>query len=249
MPVALAPLTRDAIMVHRNNLVLKRLEPGALAAISPYLTVVSLQQRQLLADTHTRVQNVYFPHSGIISNVVQLLDGGAIEIAMTGSDGQFGARQALEKRFSLHRVVVQVPGMASMIPAARLCELADKLPEFHSLLLKSEEFFQAQVQQAAACNAAHNIENRICKWLLRMHGLVGINIPVTQEFLAQMIGVRRTSVTKIAVELQKAGMIKSRRGHIHISNLDAVRRGACECDGAIQLQYRRIYESEQQGSL
>ena len=82
-----------------------------------------------------------------------------------------------------------------------------------------------------------------------MHGLVGINLPVTQEFLAQMIGVRRTSVTKIAVELQKAGMIKSRRGHIHISNLDAVRRGACECDDAIQLQYRRIYELEQQGSL
>ncbi|MFL6814387.1 MAG: hypothetical protein ACJ8EK_10130, partial [Bradyrhizobium sp.] len=106
---------------------LNRLEPAVLAKINPHLSVVSLRFSELVADTHDRVQNVYFPHSGIISNVVALSSGRAIETAMTGKDGQFGAAQALEDRLSLHRVVMQVPGTASVMNSARLCELANEL--------------------------------------------------------------------------------------------------------------------------
>jgi len=231
-------------MIHRNNLLLNKLEPAVLAKIDPHLSVVSLRLSELLADTHDRLQNVYFPHSGVISNVVALSNGRAIETGMTGRDGQFGAAQALDDRLSLHRVVIQVPGTASVMNPARLCELANKLPEFRKLLMKSEKFFLAQVQQAVACNAVHDIQSRMCKWLLRMHGLAGSHLPLTHEFLAEMMGVQRPSVTTVAVKLQKAGLIKYSRGHIHISDIEQVRQRACECDAAIRSSYRRIFQPD-----
>jgi DNA-binding FadR family transcriptional regulator len=113
------------------------------------------------------------------------------------------------------------------------------------LLVKYEQFFLSQVQQTAACNAVHSIQPRICKWLLRMHDLAGPDLLLTQEFLAQMMGVRRTSVTDVAGDLQKAGMITYRRGHIHIVDLEQVRAWACECDGDIRSHYRRIFQSNE----
>jgi len=90
------------------------------------------------------------------------------------------------------------------------------------LLIKYEEFLFSQVQQTAACNAVHDVQARTCKWLLRMHDLVGVDLPLTQEFLAQMMGVRRTSVTVVAGGLQKAGMITYSRGRIHIVDLKQI---------------------------
>src|SRR5438552_18819854 len=101
--------------------------------------------------------------------------------------------------------------------------VADKLPAFRGLLVKYEQFFLSQVQQTAACNAVHTVHARTCKWLLRMHDLVGNDLELTQEFLAQMMGVRRTSVTQVAGDLQKEGMITYSRGRIHIVDLEQVR--------------------------
>jgi len=100
------------------------------------------------------------------------------------------------------------------------------------------------VQQAVACNAVHDIQSRMCKWLLRMHGLAGSHLPLTHEFLAEMMGVQRPSVTTVAVKLQKAGLIKYSRGHIHISDIEQVRQRACECDRAIRSYYRRIFQPD-----
>lgn len=97
-------------------------------------------------------------------------------------------------------------------------------------VLQYELFFLAQVQQTAACNAAHDVNARACKWLLRMQHLAGDDLLLTQEFLAQMMGVRRTSVTDVAQELQKLGMISYSRGHIHIRDLAQIQQRACECD-------------------
>jgi CRP-like cAMP-binding protein len=236
-------------MTGHANFILNRVDPDTAARLQPHLSLVHLRHAQVLVDTHQRVQKVYFPHSGIISNVVQLSNGGSIETGMIGNDGAFGAGQALDDRVSLNRVVIQVPGTASVIESGRLCELALALPELRALLMKYEQFFFAQVQQAVACNAVHNVEKRICKWLLRMHDLVGEDLPLTQEFLAEMMGVRRTSVTEIAGELQKQGLITYRRGHIHISDIDQMREHACECDDAIHSHYRKIFASEQPTSL
>jgi CRP-like cAMP-binding protein len=229
----------------RKNFLLNRLEPALLAELQPHLSVVQLHHSQVLAESHQRIEKVYFPHSGIISCVVELVGGGAIETGMIGNDGVFGASQALDDKVSLNHVVMQVAGVASVISSDDIRAAADHLPAFRGLLVKYEQFFLSQVQQTAACNAAHAVQARTCKWLLRMHDLVGTELVLTQEFLAQMMGVRRTSVTQVAGDLQRAGMITYTRGRIHILDLERVRAWACECDSDIRSHYRRIFQSNE----
>ena len=160
---------------------------------------------------------------------------------MIGNDGVFGAMQAIDERFSLNKVMVQVPARASMVDAAIVREIANSSPDFRGLIVKYEQFFLGQVQQTTACNAVHTIEDRTCKWLIRMYDLVGPDLPLTQEFLAQMMGVRRTSVTTVAMKLQEAGLIEYRRGRIRIRNIEAVQFYACECADAVREGYARMF--------
>jgi CRP-like cAMP-binding protein len=230
---------------HSNNFILGRLGADALGRISPHLTITPLAQAEVLAESHARIDKVWFPHSGIISCVVETIGGGAIETGMIGKDGVFGAMQALDDKVSLNHVVIQVPGSASVISSDRLREAADAIPVLRGLLIKYDQFFLAQVQQTAACNALHTVQARTCKWLLRMNGLVGTDIPLTQEFLAQMMGVTRTSVTTVAGELQKAGMISYTRGRIRLLDLDMIHQSACGCESDVQSHYRRIFNSNE----
>ena len=228
-------------MPHRNNVLLNRLEPGLLKEIAPHVSVVHLEHGHVLAETHQPVRRVYFPHSGIISCVVEFSDGGVIETGMIGNDGAWGASQALGGNVSLNHVVMQVPGTASVIEASRIRKLANVRPAFPDLLVKYEQFFLSQVQQTAACNAVHTVQARTCKWLSRMHDLVGRCLPMTQDFLAQMIGVRRSTISQVAGELQKTGMISYKRGHIHIIDLEQLRACACECDDEVRSRFQRIF--------
>jgi CRP-like cAMP-binding protein len=232
-------------MPHSKNFILNRLDADLLGRLLPNLTVVQLASGDVLAGTHERVEKVYFPHTGVISCVVETIGGGAIETGMIGNDGAFGSSQALDDKVSLNHVVMQVPGAASVISSDHLRQAADELPTFRGLLVKYEQFFLAQVQQTAACNALHTVQARTCKWLLRMQELAGDDLPLTQEFLAQMMGVRRTSVTDVAGDLQQAGMISYSRGRIHIKDLDQIRQWACECDANVRSHYRRIFHSNE----
>jgi CRP-like cAMP-binding protein len=230
-------------MPQRNNFLLKRLEPKLLSRITPHLSVVELHYAQVLAETDRRIDSVYFPHSGVISCIVDLKGGDAIETGMIGKDGAFGAGQALDGRISMNRAIVQAAGVVSVISTDHIVNVADEFPAFKKLLLDYEHFLLSQVQQTAACNAAHNIQARTCKWLLRMHELAGPDLLLTQELLAQMMGVRRTSVTEVAVELQKQGLITYNRGHIRIDDLGKMQSRACECDEDIRSHYRRIMKT------
>jgi len=232
-------------MPHSNNFLLRRLDRFIYESIAPHLSIAHLPQGEVLAETHQRVEKVYFPHTGIISCVVETIGGGAIETGMIGNDGVFGASQALDDKVSLNHVVMQVPGYASVISSDHIRKAADESPALRGLLMKYEQFFLAQVQQTAACNAIHQVLPRTCKWLLRMNDLTGPDLPLTQEFLAQMMGVTRSSVTGVASELQKAGMITYSRGRIHIENLEQIRERACECDGDVRSHYRRIFHSNE----
>jgi CRP-like cAMP-binding protein len=232
-------------MPHSKNFILNRLDADLLGRLLPNLSVVQLASGDVLAGTHERVEKVYFPHTGVISCVVETIGGGAIETGMIGNDGAFGSSQALDDKVSLNHVVMQVPGAASVISSDHLRKAADDLPVFRGLLVKYEQFFLAQVQQTAACNALHTVRARTCKWLLRMQELAGDNLPLTQEFLAQMMGVRRTSVTGVATELQSSGMISYSRGHIHIKDLEQIRQTACECDADVRSHYRRMFHSNE----
>jgi CRP-like cAMP-binding protein len=228
-------------MPHTQNAILSRTSPVDLKDLEPYLRLVELPHGREIAHSRGRVSEVYFPHGGILSCVVELENGWTIETGMIGRDGVFGAMQAIDGRLSLHTVKVQVPGRATVVDANVVKNVADSSPDFRALIVKYDQFFLGQVQQHTACNALHSIEQRTCKWLGRMYDLVGTDLPLTQEFLAQMMGVRRTSVTSVATQLQAEGLISYRRGKINILDIDRLKRRTCECHSSIQEQYIAIF--------
>lgn len=225
---------------HQNEL-LARLDSAAFAAIEGSLSVAHLTIGHEIAKTHGRVNKVYFPHNAIISCVVELVGGGAIETGMIGKDGQFGALAALDDQKSPNSVSIQVEGDVSVMDADTLRSAAREYPRLRDLMIRYEQFFLAQAQQTAACNAVHRVEERICKWLLRMQRLVGDDFSLTQEFLAQMMGVRRTSVTEVASKLQALGMITYWRGRIHINDVAQIQERACECAVAISDHHAELF--------
>lgn len=231
-------------MPRHPNFLLSQLDAASWAAVEPRLSIVPLTRWDVIAHPRERIDQVYFPHSGILSFVVDLPEGDAIETGMMGRDGVFGAPQALDERVSLNRVVVQVSGEASVISTREFCELALALPVFRRLILAYDQFFFASVQQTSACNAVHNVRQRCCRWLLRMASLVGDEIDLTQELLSQMMGVRRTSISAIAQELQNAGLIQYHRGHITIRNIAAIRAEACSCENEISEHFERMFEDQ-----
>jgi CRP-like cAMP-binding protein len=228
-------------MVQSPNRLLATLSANLFSILQPHLKPADLKFGDVLGDTGQPVTHVYFPHSGIISLVVELSVGFMIETAMIGRDGALNAASALDGKVSFNKAIVQLAGKASVIKADQLSKIADDNKELRSLLIRHEQVVFAQAQQSAACNASHLVEARMCRWLLRMRDLnEGDDLQLTQEFLAQMMGVRRTSVSLVAGTLQKAGLISYRRGHIRILDVEAVREGACECYATVHAQYQLL---------
>lgn len=215
--------------MNQPNKLLALLSDSELSRIQPHLSVVRLEVGDRLAEPQSRVAKAYFPHSGVLSFVVDLPGGGAVETAVVGKDGVFGAAQALNDFVSLNSVMVQAPGESSIIEMGRLRELALALPGFRKLLAGYEIFLFAQAQQTGACNAMHRVRERTCKWLARMQDIAGDELPLTQEFLAQMMGVRRASVGEVAQDLQRDGLIQYRRGVINIKDGNKLRASSCGC--------------------
>lgn len=228
-------------MPHSKNQLLSRASLRDFQLLQPHLRLRDLELGHVIVDSGEHIDTVIFPHGGILSCVVDLADGSSIETGMIGNDGVFGAMQAIDQRLSLTKVMVQVPARASVVDAAIVREIANSSPDFRGLIVKYEQFFLGQVQQTTACNAVHTIEDRTCKWLIRMYDLVGPDLPLTQEFLAQMMGVRRTSVTTVAMKLQEAGLIEYRRGRIRIRNIEAMQFHACECADAVREGYAHVF--------
>jgi len=226
------------------NRILASLPTNIVTALQPRLHDVDLPFGTVVADIGQPVSQVYFPYSGVISIVVEMEVGEMIETAMIGRDGAANALAALNGQTSFHKAIVQIAGTASVIQADALRTIADDFPQLRSALLGHEQALLAQTQQSAACNASHSVEARMCRWLLRMYDLTqSSNFSLTQEFLAQMLGVRRTSVSLVAGALQKAGLIKYRRGNIHLENVEEIRNSACECYDRIRLHYERHFKT------
>lgn len=210
-------------------------------ALRPHLKVVNLKFGDIVASTGEEVTHVYFPHIGVISLVVEMEIGDMIETAMVGRDGVANGTSALDGKVSLHKGIVQVEGAASIIDPNKLREIADEHSSFRALLIRHEQVVLAQAQQSAGCNASHTTEARMCRWLLRIRDLTESDeMRLTQQYLAQMLGVRRTSVSLIANTLQKAGLITYRRGVIRLVDLEALRASSCECYERVQSHYRRL---------
>ena len=140
------------------NRILASLSPAAFEAVKPHLSLVDLKQGAVLAETRSLVERVYFPHSGIISLVVELKDGDMLETAMVGKDGALGGASALDGKISLNKAIVQAPGVASIMKVERLRDLALAHEDFRSRLIRHEQVLFASAQQSAACNASHLVE-------------------------------------------------------------------------------------------
>ena len=231
-----------------ENYLLASLSPEAFDQLRPHLISVELKHGAVVTRPNERFERVYFPISGFISVVVELSDGRMIETGMVGRDGVLGGGAALDDRLLLTTSLVQVPGRAWAIGIEHVRQLASADEKFRAVLVRHEQVLLAQAQQSAACNASHTVEARMCRWMLRMRDLIGDDLPLTQEFLAQMMGVRRTSVTLVAGTLQQAGLIKYRRGHITIVDIERVQDSACECYETVKAHYEAMLRDAEDGN-
>ena len=213
-----------------NNRLLASLPGGHFDRLLPHLTMISLSQGVVLYEAGDEVDQVYFPHDGMLSLLSVLRDGKAIEIATVGREGVVGAMAGLGLYKSLVRVVVQMPMACSKIPAKHFRTAVGASAPLRDLCIRYNEVLLSQARVTAACNALHQIEARFCRWLLQSADRAGGDtVPLTQQFLAEMLGVRRTSVTVVATKVQNAGVITYSRGVIKILDRPALLRMSCEC--------------------
>jgi CRP-like cAMP-binding protein len=224
-----------------KNRLLTSLPAEDFAQLGPYLTPVELERGRLLYDPGDRIDVVYFPHDGVISLMTLMESGAAIESATIGREGALGLMAAVQPRTSLLRAIVQTPTQASRISAAQLHEAWEKSPRIRDLVERHQEALFGHAVQSVACNALHSVEARFCRWLLTCHDRISNDtIALTQEFLADMLGVQRTTVTAVARALQEKGAIRYRRGVVDIMDRSVLEALACECYGAIRRNYERL---------
>jgi CRP-like cAMP-binding protein len=225
----------------RRNLLLAALAPKDLSLLTPHLKDVPLVQGMVLQEQGERIEQIYFPHDGIISLLAVMQQGEAIETATIGYEGAVGALAGFGPRRSHTRAVVQVPGSASRIAAEPFRKAVEGSDAIRGIVLAYGEMLFIQVQQTAACNALHGVEARLSRWLLQARDRLESNtIKLTHEFLSQMLGVRRTTVTVVANVLQQAGLIRYHRGQIEIVDRPGLEARACECYRAIRGQLDQV---------
>jgi CRP-like cAMP-binding protein len=228
-------------MIYQANAILASLSTGDMAGLRPHLKATYLQQKMVLYEAGDMINSVFFPLSAVVSLVVTLATGETTEGAMVGRDGAIGMAAALDGKVAMSTAIVQLGGDAVVCDPAAFNGAALQSQTLISQIMRHEQTLFAQAQQSTACMANHEVDARLCRWLLRARDLSGSDqLPFTQQFLGEMLGVRRTSVTTVARTLQEAGMIKYSRGKIELRDVEALREGACECYETIKEQHRQL---------
>ena len=213
-----------------DNKLLAALPRHLFDMLAPHLTSVSLQQAEILAEPGDEFEHVFFPQSGMLSLLAVLRDGKAIETATVGREGVVGAMAGLGLYKSLVRVVVQLPTMVSRIPASQFRTAVAQSDIIRNVCIHYNEVLLSQARVTAACNALHVVEARLCRWLLQSADRAESDtVALTHEFLAEMLGVRRTSVTEVASKIQASGAINYTRGQITILKRSVLEKMSCEC--------------------
>jgi CRP-like cAMP-binding protein len=223
-------LATAAAQGHRDNRLLAALPPDTLALLAGDLKQVSLQQGAILFEPGDQLENIYFPQTGLISLLILGRNGSATETGTVGREGAVGLHGGLGGRRSFTRATTQIGGRFSTIPAGRFEHIANGSAPVRDLILRYTEVLLAEAQQISACNAMHGADARLCRWLLQCADRTGCDeLPLTQELLAQMLGVRRTTVTLLAQAMQVRGLIKYQRGRIVLLDRKGLEECACEC--------------------
>lgn len=224
---------------YRRNRVLAAIPPDEWNAIADAFRPVPLERRRVLFEPDEPFTRLYFPISSVISSVAVFEDGSAAEMSITGREGMVGVSAILGSRTSLSRHIVQVNGEALEISYDHFTRIQTSLPNFGIALQAFAQAFVGQAGHIAACNSVHSVARRAARWLLMCHDRIdGDDFSITQEFLAEMLGVSRPSVGTVARALQRAGLIHYSRGHVLIKNRAGLEDTACECYHAINSHFQ-----------
>ncbi|AIE74769.1 MULTISPECIES: Crp/Fnr family transcriptional regulator [unclassified Synechocystis] len=209
--------------------------------LAPHLQKVSYKSGTVLYEPNEVMDFAYFPNTAMISVVSIMEDGSTTEIGLIGNEGMVGLPIILGGKQNISRVIVQVSGETWKLSAEILLREFQQSPPTQRILLLYTQARLTQVSQSAACNRQHKIEERLARWLMSVHDCVQADeIPLTQEFVANMLGVRRSGVTIAANSLQQSGMITYRRGKITLLDYDALKQTSCECYKLVQDEYIRL---------
>jgi CRP-like cAMP-binding protein len=203
------------------------------------LEAIELKTHELLNEVGEPIRYCYFPNSGMVSILSVMGDGKSVEVGVTGKEGFVGLPLVVGLHTSATRALVQIAGHAFRMRAADLEKLLPKCPQLEKMLNRYSQLLGLQATQVAACNRLHEVNQRLARWLLMSQDRIGgDSVPLTQEFLAHMLGTRRASVTVAAGILQKAGLIHYTRGAVTIVSRSKLEAAACECYEIMTQQYR-----------
>jgi CRP-like cAMP-binding protein len=225
-----------------GNRLLSTLPPADFDLLAPELETVALDQDAVLARAGDRVEHVFFPHSGAISLMTSLANGQTVATALIGRDGVVGSLSVLGPSPSAITAIVRAAGLASRIPASRFHAAFSRSPAIRNAVQIHIRAMLIQLQLGVACNALHPVKARMARWLLHLCDHVDDDVlPLTQEALSQILGVRRTTVTLLMRNLRASGAIRSdRRRQIQIDRL-RLAAVACECHDTMCLEVEEIF--------
>jgi CRP-like cAMP-binding protein len=222
-----------------KNLLLAALPHKEYERLLPHLKTVSLSVKQVLQEPYQPIRYVYFPENGVITKVVSTADGAKVEVGVVGKEGMTDTFAFMESNISPFKDIVQVAGEARRVDAAVFHAEIKRNWSWNDLLLRYTQAVVCMVSQSAACNCLHTVEKRCCRWLLLAHDRMDSDeFPLTQESIAQMLGIHRQSITEVARSLSRRGLIRYRWGKVTILDRPGLEAAACECYQLIRQQFR-----------
>lgn len=228
-----------------DNALLRSLSKKDLDELRPHLELVDLTVGQVLYEMEDPINWVYLPEVGLLSVITVMVSGAALETSIVGREGGVGFVEALGSGTMFSRVIVQIPGKAHRLRAVAYRRAFDDSVPMRKAVHRQVELLQAESRQAIACHGLHKVKARFNRWLLECQDLSGglDDMPLKQEFLAVMLGVSRTAITRIAMAAQREGLIRYARGSVKILDREGLERGACECRASVQ-HLRRLLEPD-----
>jgi len=227
---------------HIQNRILKNLPRDVSERLSPHLERIDAHLDMKIYEPYEPIKHVYFPINSIASIVASTEAGQMAEVGVVGNEGVVGFDVALGVDTSPHKSMVQIAGPFQRMSAENFSQEFALCGTFHDRVLSYVQMLYAQISQTTLCNRLHHVEERLPRWLLMCHDrIAGDVLPLTQEFIALMLGTSRVSVTRAAIDLQNIGYIKYVRGRITILDRPGLEDGACECYKIVKREYDREY--------
>jgi CRP-like cAMP-binding protein len=225
----------------RDNHLLAALPAEEYARLAPNLELVTMPLGHVLYESGSELRDVYFPTNSIVSLLYVMLDGASAEIAVVGNEGVIGVALFMGGETMPNRAVVQSAGHAYRLKGQLLKEEFNRSGELQHLLLRYTQALLTQMAQTAVCNRHHSLDQQLCRWLLlSLDRLPSDELVMTQELIANMLGVRREGVTEAAGNLQKAGLIRYSRGHITVLDRAGLEARVCECYAVVRREFERL---------